>query len=163
LSQPSTRPHPSRPAAKSVAELIAGAIDPLVRKRGLARAELLAWWPDIVGETYAASAMPERIRWTRDGTAATLIVRCDPAVALQFSYEAEQVRARLNGYFGYSAVGAIRIVQQPVGRGRRAGKTERAVTEERALPAAVEGRLEGLAAPLRDSLRALGKAVLAGS
>ena len=78
-------PYPSRPAAKSVAELIGGALDPIARKRGLARAELLAWWPDIVGAAYAGRTAPERIRWPRDGTAATLIVRCDPSLSLQFA------------------------------------------------------------------------------
>lgn len=163
MSEPSTRPHPTRPRARSVAELIGGAIDPLVRKRGLARAELMSWWPDIVGDAYAGSVLPERIRWTRDGTAATLIVRCDPAVALQFSYEADRVRARLNSYFGYSAVGAIRIVQQPVGRDRPGKSDRQAAPPEQPLPGAVESRLAALDPPLQDSLRALGKAVLAGS
>jgi hypothetical protein len=162
LSASSTT-HPTRPAAKSLAELIGGAIDPLVRKRGLARAELMTWWPDIVGDAYAPSVIPERIRWTRDGTAATLVVRCDPAIALQFSYEADQVRARLNGYFGYSAVGAIRIVQHPVGRSRGTLKTPGAALPEQQLPAPVEERLGELEPVLRESVRALGRAILAGS
>ncbi len=106
---------PGKPRAKSLAELIGPALDPLVRKRGLARAELISWWPDIVGAAYAGRTAPERIRWPRDGKAATLIVRCDPSLALQFSYETDRVRERLNGYFGYPAVGAIRIVQHRIG------------------------------------------------
>ena len=58
--------------------------------------------------TAALTGSPSR----RDGTAATLFVRCDPALALQLSYEADRMRERLNGYFGYPAVGAIRIVQR---------------------------------------------------
>jgi hypothetical protein len=54
--------NPARPAAKSVAELIGGSLDPLVRKRGLARAELISWWPDIVGPVYAGRTVPERIK-----------------------------------------------------------------------------------------------------
>ena len=56
-----------KPAAKPVAELIGKTLDPIVRKRGLARAELLSWWPDIVGAAYAGRTAPERIRWPRDG------------------------------------------------------------------------------------------------
>jgi hypothetical protein len=151
---------PARPAAKTVAELIGPSLDPLVRKRGLARAELISWWPDIVGETYAGRTVPERIKWARDGKAATLVVRCDPSVALQFSYETEQVRERLNTYFGYSAVGAVRIVQHRVGG---EGKPVPAATAEAELPAELESRLVAVDGPLRDSLRTLGRHVLAGS
>lgn len=146
------------PSAKSLAELIAGSIDPLVRKRGLARAELLSWWPDIVGEAYAGRTVPERIRWPRDGTAAVLFIRCDPSLALQLSYETEQVRQRLNAYFGYAAVGVVRIVQHRVGDPPRAEERPEA---ERELPVALEEQLQVLDEPLRDSLRALGRSVLA--
>jgi hypothetical protein len=152
--------HPARPNAKPVAELIGGALDPLVRKRGLARAELISWWPDIVGATYAGRTVPERIRWPRDGKAATLFVRCDPSLALQLAHETERVRERLNGYFGYPAVGAVRIVQARVGP-----EPERAETSgpEAAPSAALEERLAGLEGPLKDSLAALGRQVLAAS
>lgn len=150
--------YPARPNARPVAELISGALDPLVRKRGLARAELISWWPEIVGEAYARSTSPERIRWPRGGGAAVLVVRCDPALALQFSYETDQVRERLNGYFGYPAVGAVRIVQGRIGPVRTARQVEGPVRE---LPRALEDRLSGLDGPLGDSLRTLGRRVLA--
>ena len=69
------------PLRNRVAELIGATLDPIARKRGLARAELISWWPDIVGEAYAGRTVPERIRWPRDGTAATLFVRCDPSLS----------------------------------------------------------------------------------
>jgi hypothetical protein len=157
----STVPHPSRPRARPLAELIGGSIDPLVRKRGLARAELLAWWPDIVGAAYARGTAPERIRWARDGSAATLVVRCDPALALQFQHETDRVRERLNRYFGYPAVGAVRIVQQRVGR---QGEAEPAMPRPPAeLPAPLRERLEEIDGPLKDSLAALARKVLASS
>jgi hypothetical protein len=147
-----------KPIAKSLAELIAGSIDPLVKKRGLARAELLSWWPDIVGEAYAGRTVPERIRWPRDGTAAVLFIRCDPSLALQLSYETEQVRQRLNSYFGYPAVGAVRIVQHPVGDLKEKAPEEK---REGPLPQPLEERLGSFDEPLRDSLRNLARKVLA--
>jgi len=152
--------HPTRPAAKPVAELIGKTLDPIVRKRGLARTELIAWWPDIVGAAYAGRTVPERIRWTRDGKAATLFVRCDPSLALQFQHEVDRVRERLNSYFGYSAVGAVRIVQKPVGVERENAR-ERQLSPD--VPAAVESRLDRIDGPLKDSLRALARGVLARS
>jgi hypothetical protein len=70
------------------------------------------------------------------------VVRCDPSVALQFSYETEAGgRERLNTYFGYSAVGAVRIVQQP---GRLRGESPcPAATAEAELPAELESLAGG--------------------
>ena len=138
-------PHPSRPAAKPVAELIGKSLDPIVQKRGLARAELLAWWPDIVGAAYAGRTVPERIRWPRDGKAATLVVCCDPSLALQFQHEADRVRERLNSYFGYPAVGAIRIVQRPIGVG---GRRSRKPRPSRRSIRPMESRLDRFDGPL---------------
>jgi hypothetical protein len=151
--------HPSRPAAKPIAELLGDTLDPIARKRGLARAELLSWWPDIVGAAYAGRTAPERIRWPRDGTAATLFVRCDPALSLQFAHETERVRERINSYFGYPAVGAVRIVQKAA----RAAQVAEPTGKRANVPAATERRLDAVDGPLRDSLRALARNILSGS
>ena len=150
--------YPGRPAAKPVAELIGPALDPIVRKRGLARAEIISWWADIVGAAYAGHTAPERIRWPRDGKAATLVVRCDPAIALQFSYEADRVRERLNGYFGYAAVGAVRIIQQKIGASPAVEPPA-----EPDVPSGLEDRLGGFDGPLKDAFLAIGRQVLAKS
>jgi hypothetical protein len=151
---------PRRPAAKPLAELIGGTLDPMMRKRGLARAELLAWWPEIVGAAYAGRTSPERIRWPRDGTAATLIVRCDPALSLQLAHEVDRIRERLNAFFGYPAVGAVKIVQHSFG-----GEPDRPVAAPAAaeIPDELEERLGRMEGPLRESFRALARNVLAGS
>jgi hypothetical protein len=152
--------HPWRPAAKPIAELIAGTLDPIARKRGLARAELLSWWPDIVGPAYAGRTAPERIRWPRDGTAATLVVRCDPALSLQLAHEKDRVRERLNAFFGYPAVGAVKIVAHRIGA---APEKEAKPSAERKISPATEDRLNRVEGPLKDSLRALARGILARS
>ena len=157
---PSTVAHPAKPNARSVAELIGPALDPLVRKRGLARSELISWWPDIVGAAYAGRTIPERIRWSRDGKAATLIVRCDPALALQFAHETDRVRERLNSYFGYPAVGAVKVVQLS-SADKLAEKP--APKPASSLPAEAAERLKRIEGPLKDSLQALGRNILARS
>ena len=150
--------YPGRPAAKPLSELIGKTLDPLLRKRGLASAELLSWWPDIVGAAYAANTAPEKIRWPRDGGAGTLFVACDPALALQFSYEADRVRERLNGFFGYAAIGSVRIVQKRIVE----APAEPAGTPTPAeIPPPLEEKLREMDAPLRDSFRELARAVLA--
>ena len=102
-----------------------------------------------------AATAPERIRWPRDGKAATLVVRCDPSLSLQFAHETDRVRERLNAYFGYPAVGAVRIVQQ---RSRlRAERGARSPPPTREIPdgvaaagsTGVEGPLRRIAAGAR--------------
>lgn len=148
-----------RSSARPVAELVMPTLDPVIRKRGLARAEIIAWWPDIVGEAYARLTVPERIRWPRDGRAATLVIRCDPAAALQLSYELEGVRQRLNTYLGYAAVGAVKIVQRPLGA-PAAAPPLRGEPDPQAM-ARLEHRLASAEAGLREALMALGRRVLA--
>ena len=45
---------------------------------------------------------------------ATLMLRVDPARALDVEYRARQIVERINAYFGYRAVETLRIVQAPV-------------------------------------------------
>jgi len=158
-----TKP-PSR-QARPIAELIGGALDPLVAKRGFAKADILAFWPEIVGAAYAGRTLPERIRWPRRGegrgAAATLVIRCDPAVALALQHDVEGVRERLNAFLGFPAIGAIRIHQHPVGRDEPAPRLEAAPDPEALRE--LEARLARLDAPLRQALLRLGRQILARS
>ncbi len=160
---------PTRPAAKPqarpIGELVGPTLDPIIRKRGLAKADILAWWPDIVGKAYAGKTRPERIRWPRasdpDGGAATLIIRCDPSVALQLAHETDQIRQRLNRFLGFQAVGAVRIVQHPIAPEPKKPPQSGAVDAGRL--ARLETRLKPLDETLAQSLKALGRNVLARS
>jgi len=168
-SGPEKRP-PTRPAAKPqarpIGELVGPTLDPVIRKRGLAKADILAWWPDIVGKAYAGKTRPERIRWPRasdpNGGAATLIVRCDPSVALQLAHETDQIRERLNRFLGFQAVGAVRIVQHPIAPELEIPPKppQQSVTADPDRLAALEARLTPFDEPLAQSLKALGRNVL---
>lgn len=70
-------------------------------------------------------AVPERVKWPRvpvDGdpeanagrTGATLVLRVDPAMALDVEYRTRQIIDRVNSYFGYRAVAELRILQAPL-------------------------------------------------
>jgi hypothetical protein len=159
MSHPS--PPRSRPQARALAELVGPTLDPVLRRRGLARSELFAWWPEIVGETYARSAAPERIRWPRGGGAAVLFVRCDPAVALHLTHERDRIRERLNGFLGYPAVAEVRIRQQPLSR--PASAKPAAAAPDPVRMAALDKRLAGVDGPLREALAELGRLVLTRS
>jgi hypothetical protein len=167
-ARPRTRPA-AKPQARQIGELIGPTLDPVIRKRGLAKADILAWWPDIVGKAYAGKTRPERIRWPRASDpgagAATLIVRCDPSVALQLAHETDQIRERLNRFLGFQAVGAVRIVQHPISAESEASPEtppqSRAADPDRL--AMLDESLKPLDGPLAQSLKALGRNVLARS
>jgi hypothetical protein len=45
-----------------------------------------------------------------------LVLRVDPARALDVQYKAQQILERINVYFGYRAVAELRIVQAPLAK-----------------------------------------------
>lgn len=126
---------------------VAGLIPAITRKafekHGFAAASLITDWAGIVGSQTARLTRPERLKWPRpldtggdpDDAArsgrpgATLVLRVDPAAALEIQYRTAQLLERVNAYFGYRAVSDLRIVQ--------AGSDEEIGTPERARPDAV--------------------------
>ncbi len=150
-------------SAKSLNELIGSALEPAVRKRGLARVDILSWWPEIVGTAYAGSTRPHSIKWPRatGADAAVLVVRCDPSVALQLAHERDAIRDRLNGFLGYPAIGDIRIVQHPL-RSLPPQESPDGDVDPEAVRA-LDRRLDGMDPGLRDAFLAFGSAVLARS
>jgi hypothetical protein len=95
-------------------------------KFGFSTATLLTDWAIIVGADLAAFTAPERLKWPRgyEGaatgeaeagrTGATLMLRVEPARALDVQYKARLLIDRINAYFGYRAVAEIRLVQAPL-------------------------------------------------
>jgi hypothetical protein len=84
-------------------------------RHGLAEGGLVTDWAAIVGQTIAERSLPLRLSFTggerREGT---LHVRVSGALALELQHLEPQVLERINGYFGYRAVGRLRIHQGPV-------------------------------------------------
>jgi len=94
---------------------------------GFSTATLLTDWSTIVGDQVAECTLPERIKWPRGAgvtedaepeargrSGATLVLRVDPARALDLEYKRQQILERINAYFGYRAVAELRLLQAPV-------------------------------------------------
>ena len=83
---------------------------------GLAMAELLIHWPQIAGPELLARAEPVKIVWPRGAAAdkrksgGTLQMKTAPGLALEIQYEAPRIVERINQYFGYGAIVAVRVV-----------------------------------------------------
>ena len=112
--------------AKTVGSFVPTLTRKAFEKFGFSTAALITDWAAIAGAETAGYTMPERLKWPRgaesdDGDdmtgarrGATLVLRVDPARALDVEYRSRQVVERINAYFGYRAVEALRIVQSPL-------------------------------------------------
>lgn len=111
-------------AARAVGSFVPKLTTKVFERFGFHSAEILTNWPRVAGEDIAMISQPERIRWPRgtrhgedgDGGAATatLILRVDPAHALDIEYRGGDIIDRINRYFGYRAVSGLKILQAPL-------------------------------------------------
>jgi hypothetical protein len=111
---------------KSVGSFVPTLTKKAFEKFGFSTATLITDWTRIAGAELASYTSPDRLKWPRapeanvaDGDegerrGATLILRVDPARALDVEYRARQIMDRINAYFGYRAVETIRLVQAPL-------------------------------------------------
>ena len=112
--------------SKSVGAFVPGLTRKAFEKFGFSTASLIMDWPRIAGADLAQWTTPERVKWpqgfetaelaqesgSRPG--ATLVLRVDPARALDVEYRSRQIVERINAYFGYRAIAEIRILQAPL-------------------------------------------------
>jgi hypothetical protein len=78
---------------------------------------LLDHWQEIVGLEYARVTAPVKITFPHQPheprrCKGTLCVRLPKGLAMEFTFKTEQMRQRINGYFGYDAV--AKIIFDPV-------------------------------------------------
>lgn len=132
--------------ARGLADLMGELTKGPLRKRGFAQREIVTRWPEIVGEMLGRHSLPERIRFARDeNEGATLVVRAASGFATELQHLEPAVIARINGYFGFRAVGRLSIVQAPLPQPPR-----RPLASARILTAAENAAIAGLAGRLRD-------------
>jgi hypothetical protein len=110
-----------RSGMRAVGSFVADLTCKAFARYGFSAAGLITEWAAIAGSELAAYTRPERLRWPRATDApqrgrggATLVLRVEGARALDVQFGASQIIARINAYFGYAAVGGLRIVQGPV-------------------------------------------------
>ena len=150
--------------ARGLADLMGDLTKGPLRKRGFAHREIVTRWPEIVGEMLGRHSLPERVRFARDETeGATLVVRAASGFATELQHLEPAVIARINGYFGFRAIGRLAIVQAPLPAPRQP-----VPVPARALSAAEEAAIASQASRLRDpglaqALQRLGTAIQARS
>ena len=126
-------------------------------------AALLEHWAEIVGADYARVTTPAKIAFPHQPNEArrkngTLTIRLPKGLAMEFTYKTEQIRQRINSYFGYDAVGKIAFAPESILPTKRA--------KPRAADAATVDRIKNDVktvenSELRDVLQAFGEAISA--
>ena len=114
------------PAGKAVGAFVPSLTRKVFENFGFSTASLITEWARIAGNDLAQWTMPERVKWPPPADSpeaaadagprrgATLVLRVDPARALDVEYRTRQIVERINAYFGYRAVTDLRILQAPL-------------------------------------------------
>lgn len=152
-----------RRGLRSLGRVITQITDPAVRKRGFVHTEIISRWATIVGDELSRASAPQRISFpTRQGDPGVLHVRVDGARAIELQHMSPLVIERINTYFGYRAIGSVRLIQgqmpiPPQSTARPPEPTEPEPTEKVEIAGASD-QIAGTRDPeLRAALEALGK------
>jgi hypothetical protein len=152
---------PGKSYPRPLSDLLHKTLKDAFAKQGFASTELVTRWTEIVGAEIAAHSQPEKIQWPRplDGQApepGTLVLRVEGPTAIEIQHLSAVVLERVNRFFGWQAVRALRLRQAPLRRS--APKPLPAVDPaETARVAATLSRIED--DDLRDALARLGAAI----
>lgn len=122
-----SRKKPYRGQAKAVGAFLPDVTKKAFEKFGFPAAALLTDWKAIVGPQLAAFTVPEKVKWPKvsqdeleDGqrpdceAGGTLLLRVDGPLAIELQHQSDQLLDRINRYFGYRAIAALRILQAPL-------------------------------------------------
>lgn len=154
---------------KPLAELIEGCVGPAFAAQGFASTDILAAWPEIVGERLSRYCRPAKLEWPRRRKAAetaggapesgTLVVRVEGVFAIDLQHLAPVVIQRINAHYGWACVGRIVLQQDRIGRGGRTAPRPDVDPESRGAVALAVSRIQDDG--LREALDRLGIAVVA--
>lgn len=104
------------PGPRHVGAKVRHLTNPLLKSRGLAQGDIVFRWREIVGPEMAAFCYPVKLTQERGAQSGTLMVRVAGAAALEFEYLSPQIIERINTFYGWPAVGRIKIEQGPLPR-----------------------------------------------
>jgi hypothetical protein len=158
----------TRKGVVQISEVANGLIDPVLAKRAGINTMLLGSWDEIAGAEFADCTRPERIAWPRRASEiagegryqpGVLTVACEGARALFLTHAQGELIQRINGFFGFHAIGQLRIVQKPVAPPPKRYSRPPPLVGEAARR--LETMMEGVESEaLKAALKRLGTAVL---
>ncbi len=153
---------------KPLADLVGPLLGPALASQGFTGSDIVASWPEIVGERLAAASRPIKVEWPRRRGGpetigrpepATLVVRVTGAFALEIQHSAPLILERINAVYGWRCVGRLVLKQGPVASRPTPRRAAAASEGDRRRVAAAVSGLD--AEPLRRALERLGCAMAA--
>jgi hypothetical protein len=114
------KPRPTQ--LRPLADVLRKTLTDAFAKQGFASVELVTRWPEIVGAEIAAHSQPEKIQWPRTPQArnapepGTLLLRVEGPAAVEIQHLSGVILERVNQFFGWQAVGSVRLRQAPLSR-----------------------------------------------
>lgn len=146
---------------RSLAGAAGRLLKPAFRKRGFARGDVLTRWPDIVGADLAKVAAPERLQFGQNAGPASLTVRVAPGFGPALQHLEPLVIERINTFYGYRAVGRLKLMQAPLKSAVAKEKPKSAASLAPAEAERLAAILQAIADPeLRAALERLGRELL---
>jgi len=108
-------------SAKPLSVLLSDVFSDAYARQGFAARELVTRWAEIAGREIAAHSEPLKLQWPRpvEGQPqepATLVLRVEGPMALEIQHSSDVILARVNRFFGWSAVGRLALRQAPLSR-----------------------------------------------
>ncbi|MEA1937642.1 MAG: DciA family protein [Pseudomonadota bacterium] len=145
-----------------IGRLVPGLTKAALGKKGLAFGDLIARWREIVGPELGRETQPVQLSFPHGArNNGTLYIGVPSGLALDLAHDTPRILARINAYFGYSAVARIKLVQIDT----TDAPAHHRPTFRRLLPdetAAIDTAVEEVTDPdLRDALARLGKTMRA--
>lgn len=154
------RPGDRRKRAETLGSSVSRLTKPIFGRRGLADGAIARQWTSIVGPMIAKHSQPDRITYpNRERNNGILHLRVDhSAMATELQHLEPQLMERINGYFGFKAVGRMRFIHGPLAR--PAEEPARQASPDPAQNALVAREVSVVDDPeLREALNRLGNAV----
>jgi hypothetical protein len=161
-SGPSTALQTARRArSQPLGRMLGGLTRKALDKRGFVDAAIVTEWPSIAGELIGRHSLPDRIRFPRDRSqpGTLYLILENGALATEVIHFQPVLLERINRFFGFKAVGDIKIIHGPLPKPRAdkrpplpALRPERRAEIEQSLAAVGDEEL-------RDALTRLGENV----
>lgn len=100
--------------AKPLSDYATKLLDPILQKRTGLDIDLFAIWAELAGDEYRECSRPHKLIWPKikkdEFQPATLVVACVIGYGLFLQHDSQNLLNRINAYFGYSAIGKIKII-----------------------------------------------------
>lgn len=150
-----------RARSQPLGRMISGLTHKALDKRGFVDAAIVNEWPSIAGELIGSHSLPDRIRFPRDRSqpGTLYLILENGALATEVIHFQPVLLERINRFFGFRAVGDIKIIHGPLPK-KRTDKRPPLPQIRPERMAEIEQSLSGVADDeLKDALTRLGEHV----